>query len=226
MQTEKLRYSVSRGSVFVKLAVILLGLSVIFRLVGCWGFWNGRPEGFLWLQIILPVSCCLLFAGIVLFFGEKLFSLTAIPVFFGAVFFIAVACDSDGWFRILLGIAFSIIVAAVYVAAVFGVIRTKWLLLPDLGLPFLFRVFVNDRNTILANENAMSLNDWLPELSVLCILLALFFIVFAMKKKEFPKLETVEGIPQELSSGEIIDILELGTDASSAAEDHKESDNE
>ena len=67
----------------------------------------------------------------------------------------------------------------------FGVIRTKWLLAPLFGLPLLYHIFVEDRNTLLANENAMSLGDWLPEISVLCVMMSLLLICFAMKKRDF-----------------------------------------
>ena len=71
--------------------------------------------------------------------------------------------------------------------------------LPLFALPLAYHIFILDRNTLLANENAMSLADWLPEISVLCILLALLLITFAMKKRDFSKPE-----PDEQ---EIIDIL-------------------
>lgn len=47
----------------------------------------------------------------------------------------------------------------------------------------------------------MSLAEWLPEISVLCIMLALLLITFAMKKRDFSKPAT------EPSEQEIIDIL-------------------
>ena len=53
------------------------------------------------------------------------------------------------------------------------------------GLPLLYHIFVEDRNTLLANENAMSLGDWLPEISVLCVMMSLLLICFAMKKRDF-----------------------------------------
>jgi len=226
MTNDKLRYGVSRKSIFVRLTSALLILSSVFRLVGSWGFWNGKTQSYIWLQIALPVLCCLLYIGITVLFGEKAFSLTAVPVILGAVFFVALALGYEGWLHKVIGVLLGVIVALGYTGTVFGVISTKWLLLPAFGLPFLCRILINDMDTILANENAMPLNDWLSELSVLCILLGLFFIVFAMKNKETPESETVEGLPSELSSDEIIDILELDAGKNAAAGDHKETDNE
>ena len=226
MDTIKLRYTVNRRSFLTKLTAALLLLSSVFRLIGSWGFWNGQTKGYIWLQIALPVICCLLFIGTVLLLGEKVFSLTAVPVLLGAVFFVALSLGYEGLFHKIIGTALSVIIALGYIGTVFGVIQTKWLLAAGFGLSFLCRIFINDMDTILANGNGMALGDWLCELSVLCILLGLFFIVFVMKKKDSTVPETVEGIPSGLGSDDIIDILEIGEGSESAADGHGENDNE
>ena len=116
--------------------------------------------------------------------GEKHFSLTFIPVLLGVVFFIIKATGFDSVLHTVLCIILYMLVAGIYFSTVFGIIGTKWLLLPLFGLPFLYHVFVDDLSTILGSNGAMTLEEWLPELSVLCIMLSLFFICFAMK--EFP----------------------------------------
>lgn len=143
----------------------------------------------------------MLFIVIVLYMGKRFFSLTAIPVLLGVVFFIIKALGFDNILHTVLCILLYLVVAMLYTGTVFGVIRTKWLLVPLFGLPFLYHILVEDRNTLLANEKAMSLAEWLPEISVLCIMLALLLITFAMKKRDFSKPAT------EPSEQEIIDIL-------------------
>ena len=187
MEKDKLRYSVSRKNFFVKLSAILMGLSVLFRLMGYWGFWNNCEQSFIITQIALPIACCVLFIVNILYMGKRLFTLSFIPVLFGVVFFIIKSFGFDSILHTILCIMLYILVAFVYTGTVFGVIRTKWLMLPLFGLPFVYHILVEDRNTILANDNAMTLSDWLPEMSVLCVMLALFFITFAMKKRDFAK---------------------------------------
>ena len=201
MERDKLRYSVSRTNIFVKLSAILMAMSTFFRLIGYWGFWANKDTAFIYTQIALPVLCNVLFIIIVLYMGKRLFSLTFIPVLLGVVFFIIKALGFDSIIHTILCILLYLLVAMLYTGTVFGVIRTKWLLVPLFGLPFLYHILVEDRNTLLANENAMSLAEWLPEISVLCIMLALLFITFAMKKRDFSK-PAVEPDEQE-----IIDIL-------------------
>ena len=201
MERDKLRYSVSRKNIFVKLWALLMGLSALLRLFGYWGFWANKDVAFIYTQIALPVLCNVLFIVIVLYMGKRLFSLTAIPVLLGVVFFIIKALGFDNILHTVLCILLYLVVAMLYTGTVFGVIRTKWLLVPLFGLPFLYHILVEDRNTLLANEKAMSLAEWLPEISVLCIMLALLLITFAMKKRDFSKPAT------EPSEQEIIDIL-------------------
>ena len=199
MERDKLRYSVSRKNIFVKLSALLMGLSALLRLFGYWGFWANKDAAFIYTQIALPVLCNVLFIVIVLYMGKRLFSLTAIPVLLGVVFFIIKALGFDNILHTVLCILLYLVVAMLYTGTVFGVIRTKWLLVPLFGLPFLYHILVEDRNTLLANEKAMSLAEWLPEISVLCIMLALLLITFAMKKRDFSKPAT--------EPSEIIDIL-------------------
>ena len=201
MENEKLRYSVSGKSVFAKLSAMLMGLSILFRLLGYWGFWANKEAGFIYTQIALPIVCNLLFIVIVLYLGKKMFSMTAIPVLLGVVFFIVKSLSDGGVLHTAICILVCLIVAMVYIGTVFGVIRTKWLMIPLFALPLAYHIFVLDRNTLLANENAMSLADWLPEISVLCIMLALLLITFAMKKRDFSKPEAEPG------EQELIDIL-------------------
>ena len=201
MERDKLRYSVSRKNIFVKLSALLMGLSALLRLFGYWGFWANKDAAFIYTQIALPILCNVLCIVIVLYMGKRLFSLTAIPVLLGVVFFIIKALGFDNILHTVLCILLYLVVAMLYTGTVFGVIRTKWLLVPLFGLPFLYHILVEDRNTLLANEKAMSLAEWLPEISVLCIMLALLLITFAMKKRDFSKPAT------EPSEQEIIDIL-------------------
>ena len=201
MERDKLRYSVSRKNIFVKLSALLMGLSALLRLFGYWGFWANKDAAFIYTQIALPVLCNVLFIVIVLYMGKRLFSLTAIPVLLGVVFFIIKALGFDNILHTVLCILLYLVGAMLYTGTVFGVIRTKWLLVPLFRLPFLYHILVEDRHTLLANEKAMSLAEWLPEISVLCIMLALLLITFAMKKRDFSKPAT------EPSEQEIIDIL-------------------
>lgn len=185
IKREKLRYSVSRKNFFVKLSAFFMLLSMLCRLLGYWGFWANQTSDFVLTQILLPVLCNLLFVGVILYMGRRFFALSCVPVILGVVFFIIKALGFDSVIHMILCICLYLAVAIIYTATVFGVIRTKWLLAPLFGLPLLYHIFVDDLSTLRADENAMSLGEWLPEISVLCIMLSLLLICFAMKKRDF-----------------------------------------
>ena len=185
IKREKLRYSVSRKNFFVKLSAFFMLLSMLCRLLGYWGFWANQTSDFVLTQILLPVMCNLLFVVVILYMGRRFFALSCVPVILGVVFFIIKALGFDSVIHMILCICLYLAVAIIYTATVFGVIRTKWLLAPLFGLPLLYHIFVDDLSTLRADENAMSLGEWLPEISVLCIMLSLLLICFAMKKRDF-----------------------------------------
>lgn len=207
MENEKIRYRVSGKSIFVRISAVLMIVSMVFRVMGYWGFWKNQTPAFCYMQILLPILCGILYIVIILYLGERAFWLTVIPVILGAVFFIVKSTDFDGIFKTVLCMAVSVLTVIVYTATVFGKIRSKWLLAPLFGLPLLYQLIIRDGATILAREGAMSLNEFIPELSVLCILLALLMTVFAMKKRVPEVTETVEGetVVEEFEAADLLE---------------------
>ena len=84
----------------------------------------------------------------------------------------------------ILCICLYLAVAFIYTATVFGVIRTKWLLVPLFGLPLIVHIYL-DRDMIAPKGKTVVLAELLPEISVLCIMAALLCICFAMKRRDF-----------------------------------------
>lgn len=190
---EKIRYSVSGKNVFAKIAAFLLALSVLFRLVGYWGFWNDQTPTFCYVQILMPVIGCILFIVILLYLGNKAFTLSVIPVVLGVVYFIVRSMDFGSVWQTILCVAVCLLTVIVYTSTVFGSISTKWVLLPVFGLTVLYQILVKDRALLFPKEGSVSIEELVSELSVICIMLAMLFIVFAMKKRSPEKLESVEG---------------------------------
>lgn len=65
-------------------------------------------------------------------------------------------------------------------AVVLGFLPTKKLLYPLFGLPLLYHIFVEDMQYYVP---PIPVWDWMPEISVLCIMAALFSLTFAMQQK-------------------------------------------
>lgn len=176
------KFYVDKKGRFVHDAVLFMILSVVFRIVGCWGLWNDRF--FAISQILLPVAANILFILILRFLGDKAFSLTILPVLMGVAFFIIKALGFESVLHTVLCIALYVLVAVLYILTAIGLIRTKWVLVPLFALPFLYHVFVEDLAALRDAANPVLFTDGMQELSVLCVMLALLFTALALKKRK------------------------------------------
>lgn len=175
------RFYLERSSAWAQLCIIFMLLSAIFRLFGVWGLWD--DEFFRNTQILLPLCCNLLFALFVFLFGKRGFFLTIIPVLMGVAFFIIKSLGFESHLHTLLCIILYLAVAVIYSGTVLGFIRTKWLLPPLFGLPFLYHIFVEDLARLRDTVDPMTLSEGLQELSVLCVMVSLFCVGMGLKKR-------------------------------------------
>lgn len=198
------KFYVEKNSALVHAAVILMAFSAVFRLVGCWGMWG--DQFFAAAQIALPLVCNLLFILFVLLLGGRAFWLTSLPVILGVVFFIIKSFTFESWLHTVLCILLYMLVAVLYTATAFGVIRTKWLLVPLFGLPFIYHVAVEDAAALRAGTVTFAAG--MQEVSVLCIMLAMVCTALAMKKRktiedvELPKIKDPKVIVPEKPAAE------------------------
>ena len=139
---ERAKFYVQKDSRWVQAAVILMIMSAVFRLIGCWNRFG--DSYFAVTQIALPLCCNLLFILVVLTMGKRFFFLSSVPVLLGVVFFIIKSFGFTSWLHTLLCIMLYVLVAVLYTSTVFGFIRTKWLLVPLFALPFLYHVLQAD----------------------------------------------------------------------------------
>ena len=180
MKTEKIKFYTERNSFGVQAMIILMALSVAFRVIGCWGLWSDRS--FALAQIALPIGSALLLIAFVWLFGKRALWTTFIPVILGAVFFIVKSLGFESMVHTVLCILLYAAVIALYTGTVFGVIRTKWILAALFGLPFLYHIFVEDLPALRDTANPVSFSSGMQEMSVLCIMLGLFCLSLSMKK--------------------------------------------
>ena len=69
LMKEKVKFSVERTSIGVHAMIILMALSVAFRIIGCWGMWTDR--NCLVFQICLPILSAVLMILLVWLFGRR-----------------------------------------------------------------------------------------------------------------------------------------------------------
>ena len=190
MKTERVKFYTERSSFGVQAMIILMTLSIVFRIIGCWGLWTDR--GYAITQIGLPILSSLLFIACVWLFGRRALWLSFIPVVLGAVFFIIKSLAFESKLHMILCILLYVAVIVLYFCTVFGIIRTKWILVLLFGLPFLYHIFVEDLAALRDTTNPVSFYSGMQEMGVLCIMLGLFFLSLSMKRVVT---ETVSELP-------------------------------
>ena len=162
------------------LSVSLMLAAAIIRVLYFWG--KTLTPVYFWIHGVTVVAACLFFIVAVLAFGEIRPELTAVSVLLGVVFFMVKAFTFDSALHTTLCLVLYTAVLVLYSLTIFGVIRTKYLLYPLFGLPFLYHVIVEDSQLYYLADPMPPFREWLPEISVLCIMAALFFVSVAMKR--------------------------------------------
>jgi len=175
------RFYLDKTGFFAESAMIFFALAIVFRLIGCINMWGNRVDAV--MLILLPVTCCLLMILCILLLGKKGFFLSFIPVMLGTVFFVFKALSFETWLHTVLCVILYLVIAVVYTATVIGWIRTKWLLPPLVGLPFLYHVCVEDLPVLVNAPDSVTFAAGMQELSVLCIMAALFCVGMSLKKR-------------------------------------------
>lgn len=196
---KRVKFFVNKNSALVHAAVIFMALSAVFRLAGCWGMLG--DSFFAATQLALPLTCNLLFIVCLMLLGSRAFWTTSVPVILGVMFFIIKSFTFTSVLHTVLCILLYVLVAVLYTATAFGVIPTKWLLVPLFGLPFVYHIAVEDLAAL--RDASVTVASALQEISVLCIMLALLLTAFAMKKHrnieelDLPKMRTPKVIPPQ-----------------------------
>ncbi len=151
-------------------ACAIMGTSAAIRLA--YFALTDAPPAPLWLHLALPVAAAILFiAGHLA--GERparWCSMAAVAL--GVTFFLGKATTFAPLHRALCTLLY-LAVLTLYTLTMTGLIPTKKLLYPLFGLPLAYHLFVEDLQIYILAHPQPPLVEWLPEVSVLCIMAAL-----------------------------------------------------
>ena len=179
---DKIRYVVPRKGLLITCAYLLIGLSVLFRLIGYWGFWQHITSA-TYTQVFLPILCAVLLIIFLPVFANRGLWMTSIPIVFTAVFLILETAPIKVWWIKAVSILLYIVVSIIYTMTVFGKIPSKWPLVIVIGVPLVYHLAVQDRSSLIEAADPDVLINWMPEISAMCFILALLMITLAMVKK-------------------------------------------
>lgn len=136
-----------------------------------------------WIHLLLPLAAVVWFVFAVLRWGETEPRWTVISVFLGVLFFFVKSFTFATVLHTALCILLYLAVLTLYSLTIFGVIRTKYLLYPLFGLPLIYHIFVEDMQLYILADPPPPFVQWLPEISVLCIMASLLAVSFALRKR-------------------------------------------
>lgn len=106
-----------------------------------------------------------------------------LSVVLGVVFFILKARNFAPLHRTLCTILY-VLVLVLFSVTLLGLLPTKKLLYPLFGLPLAYHILVEDTRYYFFADPPVPVRQWIPELSVLCIMAALLCLSVALKTEK------------------------------------------
>ena len=177
---KRVEVNMNRMSPSAAVACVLMLAAAVIRLVY---FLPTEMTPFvLIVHLLMPVTAAVLFIAGTILTGRWFRLLCTASVALGVLFFFLKAFSFSLIHQTLCSILYTTVLV-VYTATVQGIIPTKKLLYPLFGLPFLYHVFVEDTQYYFFADPPVPFREWLPEISVLCIMAALFWQTPAMTVK-------------------------------------------
>lgn len=179
---KRLHISISRSHPAAVAGCCFMALSALIRVI----YYLAEPYSTLDLTVhlILPTAAALLYIAGVCLEGKTGIPLTVAAVWIGIVFFILKAFLTFTPLHRNLCTLLYFTVLTIYSLTALGYMPTKKLLYPLFGLPLLFHIFVEDTRDYFFADPPVPYFDWLPEISVLSIMTALFCASIAMKAEK------------------------------------------
>ena len=156
----------------------LLALSAVLRL--CY-YLPKSPSGWtLWVHLLLPLTAAAVFLCGFCLKRPKQGAIGAVVL--GVTFFILKATEFTPVHQALCTVLY-VAVLVLFTATVLGLLPTKKLLYPLFGLPLLYHIFVEDTQLYFFASPPVPVWDWVPEISVLCIMAGLLSLSIGMEAK-------------------------------------------
>lgn len=174
-------YVIDPGGVWTCVSYVFMVLSSLLRLL--YFLRVPQPVQTHALHLLLPLAAVTVFVCTVAFLGERTALPSAAGVLLGVIFFALKAQAFAPLHRVLCTILYAAVIG-LYTLTVLGMLPTKKLLYPLFGLPFIYHLLVEDTRYYFFADPPVPVVEWLPEMSVLCIMAGLFFASVALQKTE------------------------------------------
>ncbi len=136
----------------------------------------------LWVHVVMPVTAAILFLTGMILGGKYTKPAVIVATVLGVVFFIIKATSFAPVHQALCTVLY-LAVLILFTSTVLGLLPTKKLLYPMFALPLAYHILVEDTQLYFFADPPVPVWEWMPEISVLCIMAGLLSISIAMETK-------------------------------------------
>ena len=135
------------------------------------------------LHLWLPVSAVGVFVLAFALGGAWKKPGALLSVVLGVVFFILKARNFEPMHRTFCTVLY-ILILVLFGLTLLGLLPTKKLLYPLFGLPLAYHILVEDTRYYFFEDPPVPVRQWMPEISVLCIMAALLCLSIALQTEK------------------------------------------
>ena len=133
-----------------------------------------------WVHLFLPTLAAAVFLAGMAVGGRLLKAGVAASVVLGVTFFILKAFSFAPWHQALCTLLY-LGVLVITLCVLFGILPGKKLLYPLFSLPLAYHIVVEDTQKYFFARPPVPVWQWMPEISVLCIMAGLLCLSFALQ---------------------------------------------
>lgn len=135
------------------------------------------------VHVIMPVAAAVIFLTGILIGGKAAKAAAVTATVLGVAFFIIKATTFAPLHQTLCTILY-LAVLVLFISTILGWLPTKKLLYPLFGLPLIYHIVVEDTQKYFFADPPVPVWQWMPEISVLCIMAALLCLSIGMKAEK------------------------------------------
>lgn len=178
--TKRLQISIPKENPYAFTSCALMAASGIIRL---WHYLPGEMDAFtLWIHLIMPVAASVIFLAGMIAGGRYSIPAVITALVLGVAFFIIKATTFSPVHQALCTVLY-LSVLFLFGLTVLGYLPTKKLLYPLFSLPLIYHITVEDTQLYFFADPPVPVWEWMPEISVLCIMAGLLCLSIALEAK-------------------------------------------
>lgn len=165
-------------------ARLACGFFAVSAIVRLWHYLPGDMDAVtLWVHLVMPVAAAVIFLAGMALGGDWAKRGAIAATVLGVAFFIIKATGFEPLHQTLCTILY-MAVLVLFGSTVLGLLPTKRLLYPLFGLPLIYHILVEDTQLYFFAQPPVPVWEWMPEISVLCIMAGLLSLSVAMEAKK------------------------------------------